>query len=446
MISRHVKLWIPCITALLWQVLPVTATQVAAAETEGARIIAWSGGTMGTSYNVKVFVSDPSKFDQEALQFKVDAELRRVNDQMSTYLKSSEISKFNDSQSTDWVDVSKPVAQVVDFAQKLSEKTVGAFDVTVGPLVDAWNFGPAPRTNEIPSDEKLTELSRQVGFKKLSVRLDPPALKKSIANLRVDLSAIAKGHGVDRVVSLLVSSGAENVFVEIGGEVRTAGNKDGQWWKVGIQVPDAKANEFDIAYALSTGSGFDDSIATSGDYRNFIEVDGKRYSHTIDPRTLHPIENQLASVSVVTQSCMEADAWATALSVLGATEGAELATQEGLNTLLVSRSEDGFDRIGTGTLAKYSSGESVADGNESAAAPQVQRQSLAVFGITFVAFALLLFAMAVGVIFSGKAISGSCGGIAGTKTEDGSVSCSLCSNPADACKELREKMKASAGA
>lgn len=400
-------------------------------KTDAGGVTGWSGSTMGTSYSVKVYAEDDSALDYDALRVEVDGELRRVNDEMSTYLKSSQISQFNNSTSTDWFQVSQSFAEVVAYAQEVATLTGGAFDVTVGTLVNAWNFGPTERSDSIPTNEKIRELKSMIGYEKLSVRLDPPAIKKSIPGLQIDLSAIAKGHGVDRVVDKLGQLGLTNVFVEIGGEVRTVGMKGNQAWKVGIQVPDAAADQFDIAYELT-----DQAMATSGDYRNYFEIDGKRYSHTIDPRSGRPIEHDLASVSIVSDRCMKSDAWATAINVLGEDKGLEIATQEGVSALLVSRGEDGFWRMGTGPFEAYSRPMEAVAANASA-----ENQPLVVLAITFVAFAVLLFAMAVGVIFSGKKISGSCGGIASQQSEDGSTSCSLCSNPADACKELRERMQ-----
>lgn len=402
----------------------------------------FSGRTMGTTYVVKVYEPTGSARAEQLneLQLDVDAVLRSVNDQMSTYLQSSEISRFNASQSTDWIAVSPELAMVVDVAQTISEKSGGGFDVTVGPLVNAWNFGPDPRTGQVPDPSVLEGLKEFVGYQKLAVRRDPPALRKQVAGLKVDLSAIAKGYGVDRVVETLNAKGAANVFVEIGGEVRTSGDKDGQWWKVGIQMPDATTNDWTVAHALSTGDGRDQSMATSGDYRNFFEAGGVRYSHTIDPRTGEPITHALASVSVVAESCMEADGWATAINVLGPDAGLRVAKQENLDALLILRQADGFVRIGTGTLAQYSTTTAAVD-----AQPPVDgvagNPTWVILGITFIAFALVLAAMAIGVIFGRRAISGSCGGLANRTNEDGSVSCSLCSNPADACKELRERIK-----
>lgn len=398
-------------------------------------ILTLTGATMGTTYSVKIF--DPPKFDDD-IQFDIDAELRRINDQMSTYLKTSEISRFNQSDSTDWFEVSQQFASVVAYALSVSEQTGGAFDVTINPLVNAWSFGPDERSKTIPSDAKIEKLKQVIGYRKLNVRTDPPALKKSQPELTIDLSAIAKGHGVDRVVEFLNHQGAENVFVEIGGEVRVSGDKAGQWWKVGIQVPDSDTTQVMIAHSLNTGGGNDQSMATSGDYRNFFEVDGVRYSHTIDPRTARPIEHDLASVSVVASTCMQADAWATAINVLGTESGLAIAKEQKLDVLLVKRTDDGFQKLATGAMTVYATPTSIA-----ADAPVARNNTLVVMFITFIAFAALTFAMAVGVIFRSKPISGSCGGVANTKDAQGNISCSLCSDPDDACKELRQRMRKS---
>jgi len=396
------------------------------------------GATMGTTYSVKIF--DPPTFDTD-IRFEIDRVLREVNEQMSTYLESSEISRFNRSDSTDWFAVSRQFAEVVVSAQEVASATAGALDITIGPLVDAWSFGPGKRSRQVPDDQTIQTLLDRVDYQKLSVRLDPPALKKARPEVMIDLSAIAKGHGVDRVVEFLNDRNAHNVFVEIGGEVRVSGDKAGQWWKVGIQVPDAAQSEVLIAHSLGTGGGDDVAMATSGDYRNFFEINAVRYSHTIDPRTGRPVEHGLASVSVIADSCMKADAWATAINVLGTDEGIAIAEHQGIDALLVQRTDRGYRRVATGGLSKYA----VANvGSEPQAEPAEpgNNQFAATLLITFIAFAALLFAMAIGVIFGRRSISGSCGGLAGERDEDGNVSCSLCSNPDEACKELKRRMHA----
>lgn len=422
--------------------LTLAFTPATASLAQTGSIIEFGGGTMGTTYSVKVFLDESTEAESELqdVRLAVDAELRSVNDQMSTYLKSSEISRFNASRSTDWFPISQDFANVLVVGQEVAAKTDGAFDITVGPLVQAWNFGPGPRSAEIPSDQTIEALLGTVGYQRLSVRTEPPAVKKSHPELAIDLSAIAKGHGVDRVVQVMTDAGFSDVFVEVGGEIRVAGSKQGTWWKVGIQTPDAASNQWTVSHSLSTQPGVDDAMATSGDYRNFFEVDGKRYSHTIDPRSGRPVDHDLASVSVVAESCVKADAWATALNVLGADEGLRVAKREGLDVLLISRTGETFTRAGTGTLASYSTGTAAASA-EVKAGENAAGSPLVVMAITTVAFASILFAMAVGVIFGRRAISGSCGGLANKTDGDGNVSCGLCSNPADACKELRNRMQ-----
>ncbi len=414
--------------------------RVGVAQTPG-QMLELRGPTMGTTYSVKIF--DPPEA-KEDLAFLVDQLLRNVNDQMSTYLENSEITRFNRSKSTDWFPVSEELASVVAFSQVISEKTEGAFDVTVGPLVNVWSFGPDPSTRTVPEGGVIAKLRESVGYRKLSVRVDPPALKKSVPELKIDLSAVAKGYAVDRMVALLNEQGASNVFAEIGGEVSVSGNKAGQWWKVGIQMPDAVSDSVLIAHSLNVGGSDDLAMATSGDYRNYFEVDGKRYSHTIDPRTGWPIEHPLASVTVVAKNCMAADAWATALNVLGPEESLRLAKVEGLDVLLVARDEtepSGYQLRGNGALKQYLTSDGNVDDAGGQAAEAGGNGRFTMFLVTAVAFAVLLFAMSVGVLFGQRSISGSCGGVNGTKNEDGSESCSLCSSPSDACRDLRKRMK-----
>ncbi|HBJ38047.1 MAG TPA: thiamine biosynthesis protein ApbE, partial [Planctomycetaceae bacterium] len=307
---------------------------------------------MGTSYMVKIF--DPPRDLAADWREQIDAELRRVNDQMSTYLESSELSRFNRSDSTDWFEVSPETVMVVAKSLEIFELSGGAFEITIAPLVNAWSFGPGKRQNSPPDDATIASSLENVGSDAISVRTDPPAIRKSNPRLTIDLSAIAKGHGVDRIVGLVNRLGARNVFVEIGGEVRVTGDKAGKSWTVGIQKPDVAGEVVAVAYPIA-----DQSIATSGDYRNFFEYEGVRYSHTIDPRTGRPVNHDLASVSVVAQDCMTADAWATALNVLGTDEGLKLAEKVGLNTLLISRvAAGGYKAAGTGTLAALATSSS----------------------------------------------------------------------------------------
>ena len=209
----------------------------------------FGGPTMGTSYSVKIFEM-PSGLEEDA-PFLVDQMLRQVNDQMSTYLENSEISRFNHSDSTEWFPVSRELAEVVSYSQTVSQKTGGAFDITVGPLVNAWNFGPDRGVRTVPDAELFAEIVESTGYDKLSVRLEPPALKKTVPELEIDLSAVAKGYAVDRVVALLNERGAKDVFVEIGGEV--SAEAKGTVVEGGNQMPDAATNSVLIAHSLNVG-------------------------------------------------------------------------------------------------------------------------------------------------------------------------------------------------
>ena len=301
-----------------------------------------TGMTMGTLYSVKVDRL-PEKMTADQLKTEIDAELERLNDLMSTYRPESEVSRFSKSTETGWFEVSPETATVVAESLRISRLSGGAFDITVAPLVELWNFGPNAGEFRIPPDEEILAAQERVGFASVEVRLDPPALRKSRPDVTLDLSAIAKGFGVDQIAGYLLQKGVGGYMVEIGGETRTYGTKqDGTPWRIGIQKP--VAHELALQKTIEPG---DRALATSGDYRNFFEKDGRRYSHTIDPRTGHPIEFHLASVSVVTEMCMTADALATAITVLGPDAGYDLAVEQNLAALLIVRTNDGFEEKAT---------------------------------------------------------------------------------------------------
>lgn len=296
-----------------------------------------TGATMGTSYLIKI-THLPAETSQEHLQAVIDSELEKINDQMSTYRPMSEISLFNRHSGQDWFAVSPETAQVVHKALFVNEETQGAFDITVGPLVNLWGFGPEQRERIIPSAAEINAVRAKTGRRHLEVRLSPPALRKLHRDAQIDLSAIAKGFGVDKVAELLDGYGIDSYLVEIGGEVRARGAKtDGSAWLVGIEMPSPERRIIQEVISLR-----DNSLATSGDYRNFFEHNGKRYSHTIDPRTGRPVEHGLASVTVVADTCMQADAWATALMVLGPEKGYDFAEKRGLAALFIVHAHAGM--------------------------------------------------------------------------------------------------------
>lgn len=297
-----------------------------------------SGPTMGTTYNVKYISADgiPSP---EVLQKEVDRLLEQVNDQMSTYRKDSELSRFNQLESADAFEVSPQTALVVKEAIRLNGLTLGALDVTVGPLVNLWGFGPEARPEVVPTDEELAARKAVIGIKHLSV--EGNILKKDIPNLYVDLSTIAKGWGVDVLADYIQSQGIENYMVEVGGEMRLKGlNRDGVKWRIAIEKPSTE--ERAIQDIIEPG---DMAVATSGDYRIYFERDGVRYSHIINPQTGKPIDHKVVSVTVLDKSSMTADGLATGLMVLGEELGMQVANEHNIPTLMIVKTEDGFKEL-----------------------------------------------------------------------------------------------------
>ncbi|MDF2154373.1 FAD:protein FMN transferase [Vibrio sp. CAU 1672] len=305
-----------------------------------------SGPTMGTTYNIKYIEQDglPSP---EAFQTEIDRLLEQVNDQMSTYRKDSELSRFNQHQSNAPFEVSPQTATVVKEAIRLNGLTLGALDVTVGPLVNLWGFGPEARPDVVPTDQELAARKAMTGIQHLSVAGN--ALTKDIPNLYVDLSTIAKGWGVDVVADYIQSQGVENYMVEVGGEMRLKGlNRDGVPWRIAIEKP--TADERAVQDIIEPG---DMAIATSGDYRNYFERDGIRYSHIINPQTGKPINHKVVSVTVLDRSSMTADGLATGLMVLGEEVGMQVANQHHIPVLMIVKTETGFRELASDAYLSF---------------------------------------------------------------------------------------------
>lgn len=294
-----------------------------------------SGPTMGTSYNIK-YIQQPGITDSKTLQTEIDRLLEQVNDQMSTYRKDSELSRFNQHTSADLFPVSVQTATVVKEAIRLNALTQGALDVTVGPLVNLWGFGPEARPDVVPTEQELNARRTMTGIANLNV--DGNALSKKLPELYVDLSPIAKGWGVDVVADYLQSLGLLNYMVEIGGEIRLKGlNRDGVPWRIAIEKP--SVDDRSVQEIIEPGEY---AIATSGDYRNYFEQDGVRYSHIIDPTTGRPINNRVVSVTVLDKSCMTADGLATGLMVLGEERGMAIAEANQIPVFMIVKTDDGF--------------------------------------------------------------------------------------------------------
>ncbi len=293
------------------------------------------GDTMGTTYNIK-YVGNKD-IDDEGLQGKVDQRLAEINKLMSTYDTTSELSRFNQYRYTNSFAVSDETRVVVEEALRLGELSKGVLDVTVGPLVNLWGFGPTKRPEKIPSDEDIASVRDYVGLDKLSVTEN--GLKKAHPMLYVDLSTIAKGYGVDQIAEMLERYSIENYLIEIGGEMRVKGHRgNGDEWLIAIEKP--VTTERAVQKIVSIGTN---AIATSGDYRNYYEENGVRYSHLIDPRTGKPIRHSLVSVTVVHPSSMTADGLATAFNVMGWEMARSVAEAENLAVFLIRRTDDGFE-------------------------------------------------------------------------------------------------------
>ncbi|HEX7373615.1 MAG TPA: FAD:protein FMN transferase [Steroidobacteraceae bacterium] len=291
------------------------------------------GPTMGTTYHVTV-TALPDPVTRGQVQGVIDEVLAGVDEHLSTWRADSEISRFNASSSVDWMPVTHDLYAVLEEAQRVSRESSGAFDVTVGPLVDLWGFGRgATEASAVPTAEELRRVRADVGFDLLEVRKAPPAIRKRGPGVRADVAGIAPGYAVDLIAERLRGLQVAGALVEIGGEVRAWGrNPSGERWRVAVEAPVAGERR---AYALVE---LDDmSVSTSGDYRDFRIVGGRRISHTIDPRTATPVPANLASVTVLHASAMTADAYATALMVMGPEAGLRFAEQHGLAALFLER-------------------------------------------------------------------------------------------------------------
>ncbi len=318
-----------------------------------------NGQVMGTTWSAKAFTDHPDMDDQKLKEI-IQTRLDKIDLLMSTYKKESELSRFNQTSSTDWFPVSSETAEVVSLALDISRETNGAFDITVGPLVNLWKFGPNKTPlKKLPTLDEIMNIKKTIGWQNLEVRQEPmPALRKKIPNLYVDLSAIAKGFAVDQAAKVLLEEKIDDFMIEVGGEIFCHGMKrpikeKPSRWILGIEQPTVSENynvELYRTVQLSNAA-----LATSGDYHNYRIIHNVRFSHIIDPRTGRPTEIleedkkdehlHLGSVSVILESCARADAWATAFFVLGTKEGLAIADRLEIPVLFVCRK--GTDQVST---------------------------------------------------------------------------------------------------
>lgn len=326
--ATHQTLWLALVVFTAWFGLS------ACSRLAEPRVEPFEGKTMGTTYTVKVVVPVGQTLD-EGLGNDIAAVLENVNSKMSTYRADSEVTLFNRADLLEPFAVSQETATVVSEAVRLGQLSGGALDITIGPLVDLWGFGPTKREGK-PTAEEIAQIKDKTGLRHLHV--NGLSLQKDIPGLAIDLSSVAKGYAVDRVAALLEANKLDNYLVEVGGEMRLSGNKpDGSDWRIAVEKPLAGARIVELIIAPQNNA-----MATSGDYRNYFEQDGVRYSHTLDATTGQPITHTLASVTVIHASAMTADGLATAINVMGPDKGFALAQAEGLAVYLIIKTDDGF--------------------------------------------------------------------------------------------------------
>jgi len=295
---------------------------------------------MGTTYTIKLNIPE-KKIDRPMISTEINHRLDKINSQVSTYMETSALSLFNQSNTQDWEVIPPDLYTVIEEALRIYRLSYHAFDVTIGPVVNLWGFGPKARSDIVPEESAIKEALDKVGSQHVHLRKEPYAIKKDKPNLYIDLSAIAKGYAVDVIADYLDELNINNYMVEIGGEIKTRGiNSDTKFWHIGIEKPlDDQRSVQTVITLNNTG------MATSGDYRNYFEENGIRYSHTIDPSTGKPITHKLASVTVLHPSAMTADAMATALLVLGPERGPKLALKQNLAALFIVRDKENFIEI-----------------------------------------------------------------------------------------------------
>lgn len=312
----------PCLILLAF-VLSLTACR-----DRGPQVVRAEGRTMGTTWSIQLVLPADQASVGQPTAF-IQGRLDELESLFTNWKLDSPVSRFNQSANTEWQPVPKELAEVVTQAQNLSEQTGGAFDVTLGPLIDLWGFGAKGRREAPPDEATIIHAQSQCGWQRLEVKLDPPQLRKTHSDLQINVSALVEGYAADDIVQRLEAAGHHDFLLDVGGELVARGNKaDRTPWQVGIQQPDAAKGETMVRMPL-----INQALSTSGTYRQYYRAGGHRYAHVLDGRTGRPITHRAVSVSVVADSGFRADSWSTALLALGPQEGAALAKRVGVHAI-----------------------------------------------------------------------------------------------------------------
>ena len=318
----------------------------------GKKEILLQGMTMGTvSYNVKYVVQESEQANlitqSKEIHKDIDDILKKLNQDMSNWISDSELSTFNQSTSLEPMEISVGLSRVIAESIRLGNLSQGKLDVTIGPLINLWGFGPEARPEKVPSENEINTTRQRIGLQHLS--LEGNLLTKAIPNLYVDLSTIAKGYAVDLVAEYFERIGIHDFLVEIGGELRVKGFKHtGELWHVAIEKP--VANERSVHQIIIPK---DNAVATSGDYRKYFESDGQRFSHIIDPDTGKPINHKLVSVTVIHPSSMTADGLSTAMMLMGEEKAYAFAEEQDLAAYMIIKTDHGFVEQSTVKFMQY---------------------------------------------------------------------------------------------
>lgn len=333
-------------TGLFASFLFVVAALLVSGCERGAQAHKFSGSTMGTQYHVTV-VAEAAALPGD-LDNGIFTAVDTVDKAMTTYSNDSELMALNRAPVGEAFSLSAPLLQVLSISRQIYRDSGGAFDPTVGPLVNLWGFGPGGNREEPPPAEAIAAILPLVGFDGLSL-MEEDAAATRVRDIQLDLSAVAKGYGADRVADYLRSLGLTDFLVEVGGEMVLAGhNAAGEPWRVAIETPYPGGRSVQRIIPVS-----DRAVATSGDYRNYFERDGQRFSHTLDPRTGSPIRHRLASVTVLAPTAAEADALATVFMVLGEAESLAFAEQRSIPLFMLVKEGDGFREDHSSAFSPY---------------------------------------------------------------------------------------------